>query len=307
MNKKMKILIAYDGSNCAVAALDDLSQSGLPREAEAVVISVAELWLPPTPPSSLDLIESVYSVRCPAGDRRVRAQEAPAMEAAQALAAQASKRIQLTFPAWEVRAEGCTGSAARQILMKAEQWKPDLIVVGSHGRSALGRRALGSVSQKVATGAKCSVRVARGRVKVETAEARIVIGVDGSPDAETAVRTVAARAWPNNSEVRLVTSIGPFHHLTGPLIEEEEERAREIQHAAEIELRKAGLGVSAMVSGDDPKQALVREAEHWKADCIFVGTNGLSLLGRLLLGSVSTAVVARAHCSVEVVRTAELT
>jgi len=75
MNKKMKILTAYDGSNCAVAALDDLSQSGLPREAEAVVISVAELWLPPTPPSSLDLIESVYSLPGPAGDRTVRAQE----------------------------------------------------------------------------------------------------------------------------------------------------------------------------------------------------------------------------------------
>jgi hypothetical protein len=121
MNEKMKVLIAYDGSNCAAAALDDLSQSGLPRGAEAVVISVAELWLPPTPPSSLDLIESVYSVRGPAGDRAVRAQEAPAMEAAQALAAQATKRIQSAFPAWEVRAEGYTGSAARQILMKAEQ------------------------------------------------------------------------------------------------------------------------------------------------------------------------------------------
>ena len=42
---------------------------------------------------------------------------------------------------------------------------PDLIVVGSHGRSALGRFMLGSVSQKVVTEAHCSVRVARGRAQ----------------------------------------------------------------------------------------------------------------------------------------------
>ncbi len=42
----MKILIAYDGSDCAEAALDDLQCAGLPLEAEAQIISVAEVWLP---------------------------------------------------------------------------------------------------------------------------------------------------------------------------------------------------------------------------------------------------------------------
>jgi nucleotide-binding universal stress UspA family protein len=48
---------------------------------------------------------------------------------------------------------------------------------------------------------------------------------------------------------------------------------------------------------------LLEEAEEWGADCIFVGSRGShEPLAGLLLGSVSTAVVARAHCSVEVVR-----
>ena len=41
MNEKMKILIAYDGSDCAEAALKDLQRAGLPKMAEAVALSVA--------------------------------------------------------------------------------------------------------------------------------------------------------------------------------------------------------------------------------------------------------------------------
>jgi nucleotide-binding universal stress UspA family protein len=52
----------------------------------------------------------------------------------------------------------------------------------------------------------------------------------------------------------------------------------------------------------DPKRVLVDEAETWSADCIFVGAKGMSRVQRVLLGSVSGAVAARANCSVEVVR-----
>ena len=53
----MKLLIAYDGSRCSDAALDDLTHAGLPGKGEAMVISVAEVWLPPPPPSSLEIVE----------------------------------------------------------------------------------------------------------------------------------------------------------------------------------------------------------------------------------------------------------
>lgn len=38
--KIMKILIAYDGSDCARAALEDLKSAGLPAKAEALVLSI---------------------------------------------------------------------------------------------------------------------------------------------------------------------------------------------------------------------------------------------------------------------------
>jgi nucleotide-binding universal stress UspA family protein len=72
---------------------------------------------------------------------------------------------------------------------------------------------------------------------------------------------------------------------------------------ASARLRAPGLIVSADLVEGDPKHSLLREAEVWGADSIFVGARGHSLFERLLLGSVSSAIAARAHCSVEIVRT----
>ena len=52
----------------------------------------------------------------------------------------------------------------------------------------------------------------------------------------------------------------------------------------------------------DPKRLLLQEAERFGADTIFVGAKGLSRIERVLLGSVSATVAARAPCSVEIVR-----
>ena len=59
MTERMKFLIGYDGSECAEAALDDLRRAGVPENAEAQILSIAELWLPPPPPSSYDILENL--------------------------------------------------------------------------------------------------------------------------------------------------------------------------------------------------------------------------------------------------------
>jgi nucleotide-binding universal stress UspA family protein len=66
--------------------------------------------------------------------------------------------------------------------------------------------------------------------------------------------------------------------------------------------REGGAVATCLVKEGDPKRVIVEEAETWQADCIFVGARGLTRLKRFLLGGVSTAVAARAHCSVEVAR-----
>jgi nucleotide-binding universal stress UspA family protein len=75
-----------------------------------------------------------------------------------------------------------------------------------------------------------------------------------------------------------------------------------MMEAATEKLQSAGLTISTAVLRGDPRQALVDAAREWKASSIFVGSRGLSGIERFLIGSVSSAVAARASCSVEVVR-----
>ena len=311
----MKILIAYDGSDCAEAALDDLQRAGLPPEAEAQILSVAEVWLPPPPPSSYEIVEQAMQVKVPADLKRVYSKGCAASKEALAMAERAADRVKTNFPGWKVSADSSCGSPAWELVFVADQWKPDLVVVGSHGRTALGRFVLGSVSQRVLTEAKCSVRIARGRVEEPGSPVRIIVGVDGSAGSEQAIRAVASRKWPPDSEVKVIIVDDPMMptmvgSLIPPLMKTIKESNTEDLAADE----KILAGYAAMLSGTeikvttevrmgDPKKQLPKAAEDWGADCIFVGSTGFSnRLERFVLGSVSAAVAARAHCSVEVVR-----
>lgn len=309
MSDKMKVLIAYDGSSGADAALDDVPRAGLPRVAEALIMSVADVFLPP-PSSPVPAVPAQVLMAV----QRARAQAAHAMEEAHILALQARTRVLTSFPAWDVRAEVCADSPAWAVIKMADTWQPDVVVVGSHGRSAMGRVLLGSVSHKVLTEAACSVRVGRRPRQTDEGPLHLLIGIDGSPDAAAAVQAVAMRVWPAGSAARLVTALDARMYTalacrglpsaTGAEARDEDERAQ-ISHMVEAmaaPLRTRGLTVSSVVTAGDPQQVLLHEAEHWGADGIFVGARGLSRVERLLLGSVSAAVAARAPCSVEVVR-----
>jgi nucleotide-binding universal stress UspA family protein len=193
----MKILIAYDGSQGADDALDDLPRAGLPPLAEALIVSVAEVFAPPIGPA-----EAAGMV--PPAVHKAWAEAAQAIEAARVLALQASARVLALFPGWQVRAEASADSPAWGVIKQADTWHPDLIVVGSHGRSVLGRLVLGSGSQTIVTEARCSVRVARRHDRAGGTPVRLVIGVDGSPNAKAAVEAMAARMWPPGSAVYVV-------------------------------------------------------------------------------------------------------
>lgn len=317
MNEKMKILIAYDGSDCADAALNDLRQAGLPCEAQAILVTVGDTRLPPPPsPPSYEIVGSASARHIHAIAKIAYEEALRPVEEAHALAVGATDRLRLTFPEWDVRAEALAGTPALEVILKADKWPADLVVLGSHGRSALGRLILGSVSNQVLNETSCSVRVARCPVEKGESPIRLVIGVDGSPSARPAVSAMARRRWPAGSEARVIAvddhvrPTGIAHLLPmattmiAETINEELAKKQEMVEAAVEDLRAvAGLHVSSEIIEGDPKSVLIEEAKKFEADCIFVGSRGFnSRLERFMLGSVSTAVVNGAHCSVEVVR-----
>jgi nucleotide-binding universal stress UspA family protein len=295
--KTRKIMIGYDGSPHAEAALADLRRAGLPQKVEALVLSVSEEWMPA--PASLGGVATSFPKL-----------ESEAEGEALKLAQSAKALLNTLFPGWQVRAEAVTGSPGNVLIWKSAQEKPDLFVVGSQGRTALGRFFFGSVSQKVLHQADCSVRIARANRKDPTAPVRLIVGVDGSPDSDAAVRAIATRHWPTGSEVRVVCGLTvPPPVASAQMVIEiekwiagEKTRIAEAAEAAVSQLQEIGLAASYIMKEEDPKRLLCMEAESRDADCIFVGTRGTGWVERTLIGSVSSAVAARAHCSVEVVR-----
>lgn len=282
-----KILIAYDGSACADAALVDLRRAGLPSAVEVTVITVADVILPP--PGDEVSENELLPLHIPEGIRHAQAHAEKAVKEAQTLAERAAERIRANFPGWEVKVEACGDSPAWAVIKMADHLKSDLIIVGSHGHSIVGGRLiLGSVSQRVLYEARCSVRVARCWEAERDGPVRIVVGFNNSPDAERAVDAVASRMWPKGTEARIVTAL---------------ETATKVSIDVPADkLRGAGLTISNVNREGNPAHLLIEEAKKWGADSIFTGTRDIHGLKHFLSGSVSSAVAAHATCSVEVVR-----
>jgi nucleotide-binding universal stress UspA family protein len=308
----MKILIAYDGSESANAALEDLKRAGLPRTAEALVMSLTDVFVPP--PINEDL-DDTFPMYVPAGLRRAHERARRKREEAEAMARHASEQLKKSFPRWHVGYEAQADSPAWAIIRTADQWKADLVVMGAHGHSILGGRLiLGSVSQRVLYESRCSVHIGRARSRKVDSPLRLLIGVDNSPSSNAAVEAVCQREWPTGTEARVLAVVDTVMAISPdpsqPSIlkwievgdEDNWDVVRQIFQPSAVKLRIAGLDAAVMIRRGSPTNELLDEAESWEADCIFLGPKGTRGIDRLLLGSVSSALAARAHCSVEIVR-----
>src|SRR3712207_1836278 len=144
---KMKILIGYDGSEGADLGVEGLRRAGLPpRDVEALVVTVAEVWLPPPPGDEVS--DDTFPLQIPEGVKRMRERAARLVEQAAGLAARGAECVRRVFPQWAVGHEAQGGSPAFELLRRADEWQAQLIVVGSHGHKALGRFVRGTASQK---------------------------------------------------------------------------------------------------------------------------------------------------------------
>lgn len=313
MDTKMKILIGWDGLNSVRVLINHLKQAGLPEKSDVIILTAVDAFMLPDgdyegfaiPEASLAYMETMR--------KTAQIQIKNELKQALKIATEAAKKIQDAFPRWTIHGEACADSPAWALVKKAGEWSADLVIVGSHNQPKLGKFFLGSVAQKVVTEAPCSVRVIHGEAEETDSSVRIVMGVDGSPDSELAVNAVANRIWKKGSAVHLVTVVD-MKMSTAVAVDskakkwiknqdrKEDEWIHRMSETFKAQLKKAGLTVSTLVKEGDPKRLLMEEAKKWGADIIFVGARGLNMIERFFMGSVSTAVAARAHCSVEVVR-----
>jgi nucleotide-binding universal stress UspA family protein len=145
----MRILLAIDDSRFSQAAIETVIEQGRPQDTDVRILHVVE-----SPPLLVAREMGGYD---PALETALESQkqnaEALVMKAAELLRARGLK----------VAATLEVGDPKSKILDIAEEWRADLIVVGSHGRRGFERFLMGSVSDAVARHAKCSVQIVRIR------------------------------------------------------------------------------------------------------------------------------------------------
>ena len=142
---------------------------------------------------------------------------------------------------------------------------------------------------------------------------KVIVEVDGSPGARHAVKSVAARPWPDGSVFRVISVFDaplPSNAAGGGISAEFRRRYREgaaaparaaVARAGTI-LRNAELTVESRTLEGSPAQTIVEHAGRWGADLVVLGSRGLTRARRFFLGRVAGSVAANAPCSVEIVR-----
>ncbi len=177
-----------------------------------------------------------------------------------------------------------------------------MVVLGSHGMTPLGRFLLGSVSNSAVHHAHCPVAVIHDNTGDE--KGPVLVGVDGSPASDGAVRfafdeasrrgvdLVALHAW---SDVAVLPILGM------------DWREYETQGAEILAERLAGyqqdypdVKVQRRLVCDKPARWLIEESRH--AQLVIVGSRGRGGFPGMLLGSVSSALAQSAQAPLIVVR-----
>jgi nucleotide-binding universal stress UspA family protein len=196
-------------------------------------------------------------------------------------------------------------SSARALHDAAVQLDALLVVVGSTHKGPLGRVAPGTTAERLMHGAPCPVVIAPAGLGAEWSPDRIAVGFVDVDDGRGALRAAAALSRAVGTEVRAVTAVEPAAGRGAAVAPygaggQEESRAiaqRELD-AALAEL-PSGVHARGEVVAAPPADALVELSED--VDLLVCGSRGYGPLRAVLMGSVSHAVIRKAHCPVVVV------
>jgi nucleotide-binding universal stress UspA family protein len=289
----MRILIALDGSAASDVSIQEAVSRPWPKNSEFALISA---------------VDPFFFVRSPL----LLAEAKKSTEDSLAESAQ-----KLKAAGWRTTTAVIVESPRHVIYKFAEDWKSDLILLGSRGRSTIERLLLGSTAQAVLRHAHCSVEIVRpprSKSDADSTAMKILMPTDGSACAERALQSIVTRPWPSGSQFKVVSCpeypvmIGdyPFfiqEHLT-EIIKTGEDHARESIEKSISFLQAGGLAVQTEVTEprDTPANAILSASQNWQADLIVIGSHGRRGFDRMILGSVSESVAMHAHCSVELVR-----
>jgi nucleotide-binding universal stress UspA family protein len=287
------VVVGYDGSATADAAVDWAARAAVHAGAPLVVLHAADrityahdvsvgLWKP----------DRVH-------------------EAARAVAARGVDRARAAAP--EVVADVASSLVGPALALDEASTGAAMVVVGSHGRGRVRGALLGATAYAVSGHARCPVVVVReGDAEVPGPDHRVVVGSDGSVGADRAVDSAADLAASYGAELHIVTSWHPPHpdpwdlppvgySSTAEAVKDRQDGAERTAKdaAARVTAKHPDLVVTTETPEARPEDALLKAAEG--ASIVVVGSRGHGALAGLMLGSTSRAVLHHTRMPVMIV------
>jgi len=287
--KRLNILFADDGSQHAQAAVEFLKDIPLTRDSRISVIHAFNSGEVPHISEYEHMLERT--------------------------------REQLSSRHLRVKTELKLGPAAEMILDRAQENKPDLIVLGAKGLRATAGIFLGGVAQQVVEYICCPVLIVRAPYR---GLRHILLVTDGSVHSQRAARYLGKFPFPEKLDLRVMHVLPPIKRpimmepyyggwqtvfAQFPTMEEEkaiEERGAKIgqtllKRTSNL-LEQKGLKPTSVLTRGDAATEIIEYASMHQLDLIVAGSRGLSEFKGWWMGSVSRKLVHYAKCSVLIVK-----
>ncbi|HEX6330454.1 MAG TPA: universal stress protein [Actinomycetota bacterium] len=258
-----RALVATDGDPPARAAITLLERLGDRAELELSVLCVA----------SFDLaVETGVDVGrySPEGARRLAGD----------VAGRGAARLRKA--GFHAEPEAVEGHPTVEILRRMEDGRFDLVIMGGGKRTWLDRLLLGSVSTAVLQSSPRPVLVTRA-VRDEVAQARVLVGADGSGDAARAAETFARLADPARSSVEVLTAGAS-------------DEAGHGDRPAEL-LRAAGWDPQTSVVQGHAAEVFLGRLASSDPDLVVAGARGAGTHRPTALGSVTDKLIREARAT----------
>lgn len=305
----MKILLATDGSPCAHAAVEFMEHFPFPRDGKASVLTVI----------NRDDFKGKEEKQLSKEQRKVlrKTREMVRKESDKLLAVKADR---LKEAGWAVTTEVRDGHPAEEIVNAAQELDVDLIVMGCHGLSAIGRLFLGSISDAVLQRAHCSVLIVK-MMETQTQAGtdagggsehplHVLLSHDGSDAATKAVSFCASLPFDKADQVmvlRVLPLIGLYHQdirqrLSGIWQQKKKNAKKELKRVTSEPNWTTPLVSTKVRESSEVSQAILNAISELDADLLVLGYKGKGEIKKFLVGSITAGIVHHAPCSILAVR-----
>lgn len=203
------------------------------------------------------------------------------------------------------------GDPAIELMKAAGAEKATLAVLGTHGRSGLGRLVLGSTTDAVLRGSQIPVMTVCGppwpASQAPHPFHRVLLAIDDSEPSDAALDVALHLPADPKRELLIDHVVVPYSVPASPMhsVQVEEYRraqAQSIVDRAVERAHEAGIPATGSVDEGRPDEVIVARALDKGADLIVVGSHGRRGVQRFFLGSVAEKIVRTAPVPVLVIR-----